>query len=162
MSENQIRAIGPTPSVADLFVGALLYSTAAEVLEAARFVDLEDIDEPGQAVYASVVALARRGVPPSSQLVLDDLRRMGKLTRSRGVWLASAATSGACSPAARQYAAAVVAESLRRQAESSGTALIASASAASEVEVAALAEIAFARVRNIAARLVELRGDDAE
>jgi hypothetical protein len=57
---NQLRAIGPTPTLADLFVGALLFSTPAEVLEVARYVDLEDIDEPGQTVYSSVVALARR------------------------------------------------------------------------------------------------------
>ena len=79
MSEtDQLRAVGPDPTVADLFVGALLFSTSAEVLEVARFVDVEDVDEPGQAVLESVVALARRGVPPSSQLVLDDLKRCGE------------------------------------------------------------------------------------
>ena len=100
MSEtDQLRAVGPDPTVADLFVGALLFSTSAEVLEVARFVDVEDVDEPGQAVLESVVALARRGVPPSSQLVLDDLKRCGKLTRTRGLWLASATASGACASA---------------------------------------------------------------
>jgi hypothetical protein len=160
MSEtNQIRAVGVEPSVADLFVGALLYSTPAEVLEVARFVDIEDIDEPGQAVYSSVVALARRGVPPSSQLVMDDIKRLGKLTRSRGIWLASATASGACASAARSYAAAVVAESLRQQTESLGQALVSASATYSEVEIAKLAEIVSTRLRYIAGRLTELRGD---
>lgn len=160
MSEKtQIRAVGVEPSVADLLAGSYLYSTCAEVLEVSRFVELDDFDEPAKTVVASIVALARRKVPPSPQLVLDELKRCGKLTRSHGVWLASAATSGACSTAARHYAAAVVAQSFRRQTESSGTALIAASSAASEVEVAALAETALARIRNIADRLTELRGD---
>lgn len=148
MSEtDQLRAVGPDPTVADLFVGALLFSTSAEVLEVARFVDVEDVDEPGQAVLESVVALARRGVPPSSQLVLDDLKRCGKLTRTRGLWLASATASGACASAARAYAAAVVAESLRRQTESLGQALVSASASYSEVEIAKLAETVSSRLR---------------
>jgi replicative DNA helicase len=159
MIENQIRAVGPTPSLADLYVGALLFSTPAEVLEVARYVDVEDIDEPGQTVYSSVVALARRAVPPSSQLVLDDLKRQGKLTRTRGLWLASATASGACASAARAYAAAVVAESLRRQTESLGQALVSASERYSEVEISKLAETVSSRLRYIAGRLTELRGD---
>jgi hypothetical protein len=159
MSEIQIRAIGPDPTVADLFVGALLYSTVAEVLEVVRYVDIEDIDEPGQAVFESVVALARRAIPPSSQLVLDDLKRRGKLTRTRGLWLASATASGACASAARAYAAALVNESLRREAESLGQALISASESYSEVELAKLGEIVSTRLGYIAGRLTELRGD---
>jgi replicative DNA helicase len=161
MSEpNQLRAIGPTPTLADLFVGSLLFSTPGEVNEVARFVDVEDIEpEAGQVVYASIVALARRGVPPSSQLVMDDVKRLGRLTRTRGVWLASATTSGACASAARSYAAALIAESLRRQAESMGQALISASESYSEVELAKLGEIVSSKLGTIAGRLAELRGD---
>jgi replicative DNA helicase len=160
MSETQIRAIGPTPTLADLFVGSLLFSTPAEVLEVARFVVIEDIEpEPGQTVYSSVLALARRAVPPSSQLVLDDLKRRGQLTRTRGLWLASATTSGACASAARAYAAAILAESLRRQAESMGQALISASESYSEVELAKLGGIVSTRLGYIAGRLTELRGE---
>jgi hypothetical protein len=159
MSEIQLRAIGPDPTVADLFVGALLYSTVAEVLEVVRYVNLEDIDEPGQAVFESVVALARRAIPPSSQLVLDDIKRRGKLTRTRGLWLASATASGACASAARAYAAALVAESLRRQTESLGHALVTASATYSEVEISKLAETGLTRLRYVAGRLTELRGD---
>jgi replicative DNA helicase len=160
MSETQIRAIGPTPTLADLFIGALMYSTIAEVIEVVRFVDAKDIEpEPGQVVFESVAALARRGVPPSSQLVLDDLKRRGKITRSTGLWLASATTSGACASAARSYAAALLAESLRRQAESMGQALISASESYSEVELAKLGEIVTERLGYIAGRLTELRGE---
>jgi replicative DNA helicase len=160
MSENiQIRAVGVEPSVADLLAGSYLYSTCAEVLDVSRFVDLDDFDEPAKTVVASIVALARRNVPPSPQLVADDLKRQGKLTRTRGVWLASAATSGACASAARSYAACVVAESLRRQVESFGNALTTSSATASEENVATLVEAAASRIRNVAGRLSELRGD---
>lgn len=159
MSENQIRAVGPEPTVADLYIGSLLFSTPAEVLEVARYVEFQDVDEPGQTVYSSVVALARRGVPPSSQLVMDDLKRLGKLTRNRGIWLASATASGACASAARAYAAAVVAESLRRQTESLGQALVSASGTYSEVEISKLAETVSSRLRYIAGRLTELRGD---
>jgi replicative DNA helicase len=160
MSDSQIRAIGTTPCLADLFVSALMFSSIAEVLDVVRFVVVEDIEpEAGQVVYASIVALARRGVPPSSQLVLDDIKRLGKLTRTRGVWLASATTSGACASAARSYAAALLAESLRREAESMGQALISAAESYSEIELAKLGEIVTTRLGYIAGRLAELRGD---
>jgi replicative DNA helicase len=155
----QVRAVGVVPTVSDLFVGALLYSSAAEVLDVARFVDLDDFDEPGRAVVASVKALAGRGVPPSPQLVADDLKRQGKLTRSSAVWLTSATTSGACAAAARSYAGAVVAESLRRQTESFGQALVSVSATASEAELASLVETASSRIRYVAARLAELRGE---
>jgi replicative DNA helicase len=159
VTDSQIRPVGIEPSIADLLVGSLLYSTVAEVVEVGRFVDLDDLDEPGRTVLASVKALAGIGVPPSPQLVRDDLKRKGRLTRQVGVWLASATTSGACSSAARNYAAAVVSESLRRQVESFGSALTSSAATASEADVTALVDAAAKRIRYVAGRLEELRGD---
>jgi replicative DNA helicase len=154
----QISAVGPDPGIDELIVGALMFSTPAEVVDTAKYVDLDDMDEPGKSVLASVFALARRSVPPSPQLVADDLKRCGKLTRSCATWLASATTSGACASAARSYAAAVVANSLRRQAESFGAALISAAAEASEYDVQQIAEQASKRIRYTAGRLTELRG----
>jgi replicative DNA helicase len=158
-SVRQLAAVGPAPGIDELFVGALLYSTVVEVRDVARFVDQTDLDEPGATVFVSVVALAGRGVPPSPQLVADDLKRNGCLTRSRAVWLASCTASGACASAARHYASAVVAESLRRQVESFGASLVSAAESASEDDIAQLVERASARVRYAAGRLAELRGE---
>lgn len=155
---RQMTAVGPVPGVEDLFIGALLYSTAAEVTLVARFIEPGDLDEPVNTVLASIKSLAGRGLPPSPDLVKDDLHRRGKLTRSTATWLISAATSGACSSAAHGYAAAVLAAVFRRQAEGFGHALIQAAPSASESSVAVLAENAAARIRYVHGRLVELRG----
>lgn len=155
----QISPVGPTPLLGELFVGALLYGTVAEVRDVLRFVEDTDVDEPASTVLAAVRALALRGTPPSPQLVKDDLQRRGKLTRSVGVWLASATTSGACTSTARNYAAAVVADSFRNRVESFGNALTSMSASASEVDVAALVERASGSIRGIAARLNELRGE---
>ncbi|EUA20873.1 hypothetical protein I545_1318 [Mycobacterium kansasii 662] len=71
----------------------------------------------------------------------------------------AATTSGACSSAARHYAAAVVAESLRRQVESAGSALSAAAGTAPEIDLAALVERAAASISGCAWRLEQLRGE---
>jgi hypothetical protein len=158
-SGRQISAVGPAPGVEDLFVGALLFSTVAEVSAVARFIESEDLDQPASTVLASIKALASRGVPPGPQLVKDDLQRRGKFTRTVAKWLAAATTSGACSSAARDYAAALLAEAFRRQVESFGVALAAAAPSAAEGDVARLAEQASARIRYTFGRLTELRGD---
>lgn len=155
---SQIAAVGPTPMIAELFVGALMYSTVIEVRDVLRFVENTDVDEPGATVIATVRALALRGTPPSPQLVKDDLTRRGMLTRPVAVWLMSATTSGACASAARNYAAALVAESFRRKVESFGHALTSMSASASEVDIAGVVERATTSIRSIEARLRELRG----
>jgi replicative DNA helicase len=115
--------IGPEPGLEELFIGALMYSTPAEVVKVSRFIEADDLGQPAGTVLASIKALVGRGVPPSPQLVKDDLHRRGKLTRSIATWLAGAMTSGACASAASAYAAAVLAGSFRRQAESIGVAI---------------------------------------
>jgi replicative DNA helicase len=142
-----------------MFVGALMYSSVAEVNAVARFVEADDLDQPAATILASIRALAGRGVPPGPVLVKDDLHRRGKLTRGVATWLAAAATSGACSSAARSYAACVLAEAFRRQVESFAAALVSAAPSAAEGEVARLAEQASARIRYTFGRLTELRGD---
>lgn len=155
----QTTAVGTTPTVAELLIGALMHSSVTEVRSVLRFVEDRDMDEPAASVLATVRALALRGTPPGPQLVLDDLKRRGKLTRTTGVWLSSAMTSGACASAAPVYASAVVSEAFRSTAESLGHALISVSDVASEAELGALVEQAVAGIRGIGARLNELRGD---
>jgi replicative DNA helicase len=152
--------IGPIPCVAELLVGALLYSTAAEASTVLGFVADDDVDWPLEPIVAAVRRLAAGGAPPAAQLVADELRRGGKLDRQIGVALASATTTGACGSAARSYAAAVVAESLRRRVESAGAALQSAAAASAEAELAPLVERAAAQARDCADRLAALRGGD--
>jgi hypothetical protein len=156
---SQIAAVGPNPLVGELLVGALLFSTVDEVRSVLRFVDDADLDEPACTVLHAVRALALRGTPPSPQLVSDDLRRRGKLTRSVSVWLNAATTSGACSSAAKDYAAAVVAQAFRSNVESFGAAMTSMSVTASEAEVATLVERTADGIRSIVSRLQELRGD---
>jgi len=156
---SQISPVGPHPGVAELLVGALLYSTAVEASAVLAFVVDDDVDWPLGPIVAAVRRLAAGGAPPSPQLVADELRRCGKLDRQIGVALASATTAGACGSAARHYAAAAVAESLRRRVESAGAALRAAALSAAEADLAPLAEQAAAQARDCADRLAALRGD---
>ena len=155
---GQIPPVGTPPHVAELLVGALLYSTDAEALAVLAFVDDDDIPWPLAPILAAVRRLATRGVPPAAQLIADELRRGGKLDRQVGVALASATTAGACSSAASHYAAAAVAESLRRRVESAGAALQTAAEASAEADLAPLAARAAAQVRDCADRLAALRG----
>ena len=160
MTTAQVSPIGKTPGLCELFVGACMYSTAAEVRDVLKFVDDSDVDEPAQSVLRAVRALSLRGVTPSPQLVKDELQRTGQLTRQTGIWLAAATTSGSCASAARHYAAALVADSFRRQVESFGNALRETAWTAAEADVNGLTSRAAERIRYIAGRLSELRGGD--
>lgn len=157
-SVGQIPPVGPHPDLAELLVGALLYSTAAESSAVLAFVVDDDVDWPMAPIVAAVRRLAAGDAPPSPQLVADELLRGGKLDRQIGVALASATTAGASGSAARHYAAAVVAESLRRRVESAGAALLAAAEASAEADLAPLASQAAAQVRDCADRLAALRG----
>jgi hypothetical protein len=157
---TQHPSVGSSPTVGELFVGALMFSTVNETRAVLLFVEDLDVDEPAATVLAAVRVLALRGTPPSPQLVRDELKRRGKLTKSTGLWLASATTSGACSSAASAYAGAVVAESFRANVEILGSALIDASTTSSEREVGQLVERAVARLRGIAARLAELRGGE--
>lgn len=159
MNDSQIKAVGPTPLIVEMFIGSLMYSTVTEVRDVLRFVEDTDVDEPATAVLGAVRALALRGTPPGPQLVSDELRRRGRLTRTVGVWLSGATASGACASAAKSYAGAVVAQAFRRDVESYGAALTSMSASASEVDVAATVERAASKIRSIAGRLAELRGD---
>lgn len=157
---RHLPAVGPLPSVDQLFLCALLYTTSPMVVQIAEYVDAEvDLGESARRVYYAVVELARQNNAPAPQLVLDELRRTGRLDRQAACWLAITATAGAPPDSARRYAAIVVADSLRRQVNSWGAALINAADTAGEDELKVIID-GFART--IAAtfdRLAVLRGD---
>jgi replicative DNA helicase len=157
---QQIPPVGPCPGVAELLAGSLLYSSAAEAEAVLALVRDDDItDEPLRIIVSSVRALVSRGAPTGPQLVLDELKRTGRLTRQVATVLAAITTTGACPNAAQSYAAATVAESLRRKVESAGHALTDAAFAAAEADLAPLAEKAAKSALDCAERLALLRGD---
>lgn len=155
----QMRAIGPEPGVGEMLVGALMYSSTTEAATVLALVHHDDIDPPLNVVLKSIRTLVGRNVLPSPQLTLDELKRTGSLTRQVATALMSATTTGACASAARYYAAAVVAESLRRHVESAGTALVNAASTAPESDLEPLVNNAAVTILDCAGRLRGLRGD---
>ena len=162
-SGRHLSPIGPLPSAAELLVCALLYSATPTVLQIADYVDASaDLGEPARSGYCAVVALARHNVEPAPQLVLDELRRTGALDRPTACWLATAATAGAPPEAARRYAAIVVSNSLRRQVNSWGTALVDAAAAAAEDELKVTIDSFAQAITATFGRLVQLRGDADE
>jgi replicative DNA helicase len=151
--------IGPLPSAAELLLCALLYSGSQTVVQIAECVDADtDLDEAARNAYRAVIELARQNISPAPELVLDELRRTGRLDRQTACWLASAATAGAPPETARNYAAIVVSNSLRRQAESFGTTLAGAADTAAEHELKVLIDSFVHTITATFARLAVLRG----
>ncbi|WP_373234895.1 hypothetical protein [Mycobacterium marinum] len=157
--QAQIRPVGPEPGIAEMLTGALMYSSSTEAAAVLALVHDDDVDPPLTVVLAKIRSLVDRGVVPAPQLVLDELKRTGELTRQVAKTLATATTTGACASAARHYAAATVAESLRRRVESAGAALTSAANTAPEADLAPLVEQAAATIAGCAWRLDSLRGD---
>lgn len=155
---TQIPPVGPVPEIDTLLVGALMYAPAAEVNQVLEFVHDDDLNWPIAPVLSAVRRLAEAGVRPAPQLVADELRRAGALDRRIAVALADASTSGASGCAARHYAAASVAASLRRRVESTGHALTAASAEAAEDDLSPMAVNAVARITDCAQRLAALRG----
>ncbi|MGA5466576.1 hypothetical protein [Mycobacterium sp. NPDC050041] len=132
---TQVAPVGPHPGVDTLFVGALLWSTPADAAAVLALVHDDDVESSALAeVLAAVRRLHCARKPHGPQLVLAELQRAGRLRAHNGVagQLQAATTSGADPHAARQYAGAVVAGSLRRRLESAGVALQAAAREAPE------------------------------
>ncbi|BBZ17074.1 hypothetical protein [Mycolicibacterium gadium] len=142
-----------------MFLGSLLWS---EPVDAAAVLDLVNDDDMATPSLSALVGAVRRlvsaGTPAGPQLVLDAVRREGTLKHFAAKALADAATSGAQPMAAREYAAAVLSESLRRRIESAGRALVSAATDAAEVELAPLVSKVTVACLDCAARLDELRG----
>ena len=160
---RHLPPIGSLPSAAELLVCALLYSGSPTVVQIAECVDADaDLDEPARDVCRAVVQLARQDIAPAPELVLDELRRTGRLDRPTACWLATAATAGAPPESARRYAAIVVSNSLRRQVNSCGTTLVTAAHTAAEDELKVLIDSFVQIIAATFGRLAVLRGDADE
>ena len=160
---RHLRPVGPLPSAAELLVCALLYSASETVVQIAECVDADaDLDEPARSGYLAAVELARQDVSPAPELVLDQLRRTGRLDRQTACWLATATTAGAPPETARLYAAIVVANSLRRQVDSLGTAVVSAAGTAAEHELMVTIGCFAQTISATFGRLAVLRGDAGE
>lgn len=152
--------VGPLRSADELLVCALFYSRCPIVLQIAECVDADaDLDEPARNGYRAVVQLARQDISPAPELVLDELRRTGRLDRATACWLAAAATAGAPPETARRYAAIVVSNSLRREVESFGVTLSTVAGSAAEDELKTLIDRLVLTISATFGRLAVLRGD---
>jgi replicative DNA helicase len=162
-SGRHLPPVAPHRSAIELLVCALSYSGCPTVVQIAECVDADaDLDNPARNGYRAVVELARQDISPAPELVLDELRRTGRLDRATACWLAAAATAGAPPETARRYAAIVVSNSLRRQIESFGTTLITAADAAAEDELEMLIDRFVENVSATFARLAVLRGEANE
>lgn len=162
MTAAQVPPVGPTPNVSILLLGALMWSephAADEVLA-----QVADADMPTTATELVLVAVRRlvaAGTPPGPELVHDDIVRVGELSSDVAKAIRDATTSGAAPNALRQYAAAVVAQALRRYVESAGNALVTAADEAPEHALAQTVLAASTRCLNCAKRLRVLRGEVA-
>jgi DnaB-like helicase N terminal domain len=156
-----IPAVGQLPDVETTFVGTLLWSPPADAAEVLELVADDDFEAPALSVLvATIRRLAGAGRPCDAQMVLDELGRDGGVHRGIAMQLMDATASGAVPQAARFYAGAVVARSLRRKVESAGNALIEAAQDASEASLAAIVSRAAVSCLDCAGRLAELRGGD--
>ena len=158
---RHLAPVGRPATIEELTIGALLYSTATEATTITQHLLADDFNTPAASVvFKALESIADLGVPPGPELVADDLRRRGWWDRPVATWLAAATVSGACPPAARHYAAGIVAQSLRRNIESFGAALQSAADTASEPELHHLVGTGSQRIQNITDRLSMLRGED--
>lgn len=159
-SPAQLPSVGPCPDVATTLVSSLLWSAPADAADVLRLVRDDDVPDAAlAAILAAVRTLADAGNPPSPQLVADELLRAGNFRGRVPDRLRAATTAGGCAVAARAYAAAVVAESLRRRVESAGYTLTTAAPTAAEAELSPMVATAAASVASCAHRLQLLRGE---
>jgi replicative DNA helicase len=158
----QIPPVGRHVSADTLLVGGLLWATPAGVAAVLVLVRDDDIESLSlSTVLRSLRGLAKAGKPHGPQLVLDALQCAGQLRAHNGVAdaLQAAVTSGADPSAAWDYAAAVVARSLRRRIESAGVALQSTARESAEAELAPRVAALASAIGDCAQRLETLRGD---
>jgi replicative DNA helicase len=143
-----------------LLVGSLLWSSSADAADVLDHMRDDDLADPAlAAVLAALRRLVDAGRSHGPQLVLDELRRSGTVSTSVAEQLKAATISGADPFAARHYAAATVADSLRRRVESVGAALVSAAEDAAEADLSPLIAQGAASVADCAHRLKLLRGE---
>lgn len=151
--------VGPMPSNARLLLSGLLWADARTVLNVARLVHPEDLDEPHRTVYAAVVACARAD-QAGARLVMDRLVRDGDASQSVRDELADATTAGGRPELVRDYGAAVLADRFRAACESYGRGVIGWAADGSESELWAGITTHGTELRKLADRLTAARGGE--
>jgi hypothetical protein len=155
-----IPPVGHMPDVETVFVGTLLWSSPTDAATVLELVADDDLEAPALSVLVATIrhlAAARR--PVHAQMVFDELGRGGGVHSGIATALMHATTCGALPDAARSYAAAVVARSLRRKVESAGHALVEAAKCGPEASLAHIISRATVACLDCAGRLAELRGD---
>lgn len=159
---GQLPPVGPHPSAGVLLVGSLLWTAPQPAAEVLALVCDEDMGTPAlSTVLAAVRSLVDSGTPAAPQLVLDALKREGNVKCFAAKDLQDAVTCGAQPQAARQYAAAVLADALRRRLANAGVALATAATESAEVDLAPMVARASESIRDCAERLATLRGDSS-
>lgn len=159
VNHTQIPAVGPLPDSEHLLVGALLWGHPGDAAGVLTLVNDDDLASPHlAAVLKAVRDMVNRGAHPSPQLVMDQLTR-GGVQHAVLAALINATTSGAAAGAVREYAAATIAASLRRQVQSGGAALTMAAESADEAELPVIAETITSRITTTGQRLAQLRGE---
>lgn len=155
----QYQPVGPVPSNARLLLSALLWADTSTVLNTARLVHADDLDEPHLTLYAAVVACARAG-QAGPRLVLDRLMRDGDASQSVRDELLHATTAGGRPEMVADYCAAVLAERFRIACESYGRGVIGWAADGSEAELWQGITAHGTELRKLADRLTAARGGE--
>lgn len=162
------RPIGLEPSPELLFVGALLWATAADVSPVLHQLAADDLDDPHlRPILETVRHLVASGRPHDGTAVGDELQRRGELAGEAGRLtarrLTDAITAGgnANGLAIRAYAAAVVADAYRRRFELAGKTLVEAASDLPESDLLPLLRRIGTEAVVHADRLARLRGEAA-
>jgi replicative DNA helicase len=138
-----------------------LWSPPEAIRNVLEFVHDDDLENPTAAVVLSAIrTLAATSQTAGPQLVLDEVRREGRMKPAVAEQLWRATLSGAESAWRKEYGGAVLAESLRRRVESFGVALVSASREAAEPDLAPLVTRAAETVRDCAERLAVLRGEN--
>jgi replicative DNA helicase len=146
------------PDAAITFIGCLLWASSSDASVVLELISDDDFDPALSVLVATIRGLAAAGKPCHAQIVADELNIGGDIDRGIGLALMEATVCGAVPEAARYYASAVVASSLRRKVESAGAALTEAATMVAESDLALLASRVAAGIVDCAARLAKLRG----
>ncbi|WP_137725731.1 DnaB-like helicase N-terminal domain-containing protein [Prescottella subtropica] len=164
MPDNNIRPIGPEPSLEHLTIGSLIWSSADDARKAAALVEADDIETPAARTILDVVLeLLHAGRPHDGTAVNDELGRRGLLTDMVKRFLLDAVTCGAAANdlAPHTYTTALVAQAYRARYEQLGKALVEAADTFAECDLLPLLRQAGTDVVKHERRLAELRGEAA-
>ena len=151
--------VGPLPSAARLLCSALLWADTRTVLDVARLVHPDDLDEPHRTLFAAVVACAHAG-QAGPELALDRIVRDGDGSAAVRDELTQAATAGGRAEQVSGYCAAVLSRRFRAAAESYGRGVIGWAAYGSESELWHGITSGGAALRRLADRVAAARGGE--